>query len=295
MANFTKIDPANMAETGNLVQVSNISPDSSEKKVIDFFQYCGDIIEYEIVPVENGFEALLLFDKSSSVDTAVLLNNSRIDDRNIIVKKYDDAVKEAAEAAAAADAPATSAAPSGSSKLANFIADTMIKAEALSKTVDTKLGVSEKFQLLVEESKKLKETVDAKYGISEKTAKATNAINTKIDEIKNSERVTAARSAAEPRVAAAKNAAQPTIENIKHSATVKKLQDAYAQVKEKINEVTQETISIKNSKTVRLSPEESAAIAEANVATNQEGAAVAAESKESTTTTTEASATATQN
>jgi len=63
MANFTKIDPANMAETGNLVQVSNISPDSSEKKVIDFFQYCGDIIEYEIVPVENGFEALLLFDK----------------------------------------------------------------------------------------------------------------------------------------------------------------------------------------------------------------------------------------
>jgi len=297
MANFTKIDPANMAETGNLVQVSNISPDSSEKKVIDFFQYCGDIIEYEIVPVENGFEALLLFDKSSSVDTAVLLNNSRIDDRNIIVKKYDDVVKETAAAAANADAaPATSApAVSGSSKLANFIADTMIKAEALSKTVDTKLGVSEKFQLLVEESKKLKDTVDAKYGISEKTAKATNAINTKIDEIKNSERVTAARTAAQPRVTAAKNAAQPTIDNIKHSATVKKLQDAYAQVREKINEVTQETINIKNSKTVHLSPEESAAIADANVA-NQEGAAVAAESKESTTAaTTEASTTPTQN
>jgi RNA recognition motif. len=281
MAIFTKIDPAHMAETetANLVHVFNISPDSSEKKIVDFFQYCGDIIEYEIVQVENGFEALLLFDKASSVDTAVLLNNSRIDDRNIIVKKYDDAVREAA--AAAADAPVTSAQPTtGSSKLANFIADTMIKAEALGKSVDSKLGVTEKFQLLVEESKKLKDTVDAKYGISEKTAKATTAINTKIDEFKHSEKVTAARTAAQPRVAAARNAAQPTIENIKHSATVKKIQDAYAQVKEKVNEVTQETMKIKKAKTLNLTPEESAAMAEAE-ATDPKGAAVAAESKES--------------
>jgi len=69
MATFTKIDPANMAETetANLVHVFNISPDSSEKKIVDFFQYCGDIIEYEIVQVENGFEALLLFDKGNYI------------------------------------------------------------------------------------------------------------------------------------------------------------------------------------------------------------------------------------
>ncbi|ORX80256.1 hypothetical protein BCR32DRAFT_245731, partial [Anaeromyces robustus] len=187
MATFKKIDPANMAETANLVQVFNISPDSTEKKIVDFFQYCGDIIEYEIVPVENGFEALLLFDKASSVDTAVLLNNSRIDDRNIVVKKYDDAVKEAAATTETTEA-AAAAAPSGTSKLANFIADTMVQAEQLSKSIDTKLGVTEKFQLLVEESKKLRDSVDAKYGISEKTAKATTAINTKIDEIKNNEK-----------------------------------------------------------------------------------------------------------
>jgi len=281
MATFKKIDPANMAETANLVHIFNISPSSTEKSIIDFFQYCGDIIEYEIVEVENGFEALLLFDKASSVDTAVILNNSRIDDRNIIVKKYDDAVKEAAEAAAAADADAT-AAPSGSSKLANFIADYMIKAENLSKSVDTKFGVTEKFQHLVEESKKLKDSVDAKYGISEKTTKATTAINSKIDEFKNSEKVTAAKTAAQPRVAAAKNAAQPTIDNIKHSTTVKKIQDVYTQVKDKVNEVTQETIKIKKSKTLKLSPEGAAAIAEVE-ANATEGAAVAAESKESTT------------
>jgi len=283
MATFKKIDPVNMAETANLVQVFNISPDSTEKKIVDFFQYCGDIIEYEIVEVENGFEALLLFDKASSVDTAVLLNNSRIDDRNIIVKKYDDAVKEAAEFAEAAAADAVpAAAPATGSKLANFIADTMIKAETLSKSVDTKLGVTEKFNLLVEESKRLGKSVDEKYGISEKTAKATTAINTKIDEFKNNEKVTAARSAGQTRVAAAKTAAQPTLENIKHSTTVKKLQDVYAQVKEKLNEVTQETIEIKKSKTVKANPD--AAVAEAA----PEGAALAAEAKASGTATPEA-------
>jgi len=308
MATFKKIDPVNMAETANLVHVFNISPESTEKKIVDFFQYCGDIIEYEIVEVENGFEALLLFDKASSVDTAVLLNNSRIDDRNIIVKKYDDAVKEAAEAAEAAAADATPAAApsSGASKLANFIADTMIKAETLSKSVDTKLGVTEKFQLLVEESKKLGKSIDAKYGVSEKTAKATTAINTKIDEFKNNEKVSAARSAGQTRVAAAKTAAQPTIENIKHSTTVKKIQDVYTQVKDKVNEVTQETLKIKKSKTLKLSPEGAAAIAETQAA--PEGAAVAAEAKESAaavpetpaepataTTTTETTATTAQN
>jgi len=63
MVAFKKIDPASLAETANLVHVTNISPSTTEKKVVDFFQYCGDIIEYEIVEVENGFEALLLFDK----------------------------------------------------------------------------------------------------------------------------------------------------------------------------------------------------------------------------------------
>jgi len=283
MATFKKIDPANMAETANLVHVFNISPESTEKKIVDFFQYCGDIIEYEIVQVENGFEALLLFDKASSVDTAVLLNNSRIDDRNIIVKKYDDAVKEAAEAAeaAAADAVPVAAPASGSSRLANFIADTMIKAETLGKSVDSKFGVTEKFQLLVEESKKLGKSVDEKYGISDKTAKATTAIGTKFDEFKNNEKVTAARSAGQTRVAAAKTAAAPTIENIKHSTTVKKIQDVYTQVKDKVNEVTQETIKIKKSKTLKLSPEGAAAIAATQDA--PEGAAVAAEAKDSTT------------
>ncbi|KAG4095756.1 hypothetical protein H8356DRAFT_944434 [Neocallimastix lanati (nom. inval.)] len=281
MATFKKIDPANMAETSNLVHVFNISPESTEKKIIDFFQYCGDIIEYEIVEVENGFEALLLFDKA--VDTAILLNNSRIDDRNIIVKKYDDAVKEIADAAAVADAAdAAEVTPSSTSRLANFIADRMIQAEQISKSIDSKLGVTEKFQYLVEESKKLRDSVDAKYGITEKTARATAAVNAKIDEIKNNEKVTAARNVAQPRYEAAKSAAQPTIENIKHSSTVMKIQETYNQVKEKVNEVTQETIKIKKSKTLKLSSEGDAA-AVSPVSSSEtpapEGAAAAAEVK----------------
>lgn len=296
MATFKKIDPANMAETANLVQVFNISPDSTEKKIVDFFQYCGDIVEYEIVPVENGFEALLLFDKASSVDTAVLLNNSRIDDRNIIVKKYDDAVKEAAAAATTTtEAPATDA-PSGSSKIANFLADTIVQAEQFTRSVDAKLGVTEKFQVLVEESKKIRDSVDAKYGISEKTARATTAINTKIDEIKNNEKVVAAKNAAQSRGTAARAAAQPTLENLKHSSTVKKVQDVYTQVKDKVNEVTQETLKLKKSKTLKLSPEGAAAIdatnaPEATAAAAAETAPAAetkTETKTETTTTTTA-------
>jgi len=304
MATFKKIDPANMAETSNLVHVFNISPESTEKKVIDFFQYCGVIVEYEIVEVENGFEALLLFDKASSVDTAILLNNSRIDDRNIIVKKYDDAVKEAAAAATVAnEAAATEAAPSGTSRLANFIADRMIQAEQISKSIDSKLGVTEKFQYLVEESKKLRDSVDAKYGITEKTARATAAVNAKIDEIKNNEKVTAARNVAQPRYEAAKSVAQPTIENIKHSTTVMKIQETYNQVKDKVNEVTQETLKIKKSKTLKLSPEGAAVSPVSPVSSSEtpapEGAAAAAEIKpneaQAATTETTTTNTTTQN
>jgi len=157
----------------------------------------------------------------------------------------------------------------------------MIKAETLGKSVDSKFGVTEKFQHLVEESKKLGKSVDEKYGISDKTSKATTALNTKIDEFKNNEKVSAARSAGQTRVAAAKTAAQPTIENIKHSTTVKKIQDVYTQVKEKVNEVTQETIKIKKSKTLKLTPEGAAAIAASEAA--PEGVAVAAEAKDTTT------------
>jgi len=279
MATFKKIDPANMAETANLVHVFNISPESTEKKIVDFFQYCGDIIEYEIVEVENGYEALLLFDKASSVDTAVLLNNSRIDDRNIIVKKYDDAVKEAAASPETAAPAQTEAPQTGTSKLANFIADRMIQAEQISKSVDSKLGITEKFHLLVEESKKL----DAKYGISEKTvattAAATAAVKAKYNELKNNEKVNAAKTAAQPRVAAAKSAAQPTIDNIKHSSTVMKIQETYNQVIDKVSEVTQETLKIKKSKTLKLSPEGAAAVAAVSESNAPEGAAAAAEAK----------------
>ncbi|KAI9022303.1 hypothetical protein CLU79DRAFT_752103 [Phycomyces nitens] len=69
----------------NLVVVKNISPNSSEKTVKEFFLFCGKIREFELVFDENKTHqtALINFERESAAKTAALLSNALIDDSHI--------------------------------------------------------------------------------------------------------------------------------------------------------------------------------------------------------------------
>lgn len=265
---FTKIDPAHMADTSFLVQVFNISPIATEKKIYDFFFFCGNIIEYEIVKVEDGFEALFLFDKATSVDTALMLNNVALEDRCVQVKKYDEVVNESIKKALDEEdnKEIENQKKAEPNKLANILAESIVQTEQLGKNIDNKFRVTEKFQALIDEAVKIGHNVDSKLGITEKTNKATAVVESKIDELHINEKWTAAKNAATPRVAAAKSAAQPTVDTIINSTPVKKFQEIISQVKGKVTEVSTETRKLKEEKLKAMTSENVPAVAESETA-----------------------------
>ncbi|CAO3688702.1 unnamed protein product [Umbelopsis ramanniana] len=76
--------------TPNLVVVSHISAASSEKTILDFFQFCGKIKEFELTKDDDEKHqvALIYFERESAAKTAVLLSNALIDDSHIAVAPY---------------------------------------------------------------------------------------------------------------------------------------------------------------------------------------------------------------
>ncbi|GAN08812.1 vip1 [Mucor ambiguus] len=72
------------------VIVKNISAQSSEKTVREFFLFCGKISEFELTMDDDGIHqvALIHFERESAAKTATLLSNALIDDCHIVATPY---------------------------------------------------------------------------------------------------------------------------------------------------------------------------------------------------------------
>ncbi|KAI7882597.1 hypothetical protein K492DRAFT_206052 [Lichtheimia hyalospora FSU 10163] len=76
----------------NFVIVKNISLQSSEKTVKEFFLFCGKIKEFELTKDDDGEHqvALINFERESAAKTATLLSNALIDECHITATPYFD-------------------------------------------------------------------------------------------------------------------------------------------------------------------------------------------------------------
>ncbi|KAI8992493.1 hypothetical protein BDB01DRAFT_778642 [Pilobolus umbonatus] len=76
--------------SSTFVLVKNISLQSSEKTVKEFFLFCGKIVEFELIPDDDGEHqvALINFERESAAKTATLLSNALIDDCHIVATNY---------------------------------------------------------------------------------------------------------------------------------------------------------------------------------------------------------------
>ncbi|KAI8971900.1 hypothetical protein BDF20DRAFT_887122 [Mycotypha africana] len=76
--------------SANFVLVKNISADSSEETVKQFFVFCGKIQDFELLMDEDQLHqtALIHFERESAAKTAILLSNALIDDSHIVATPY---------------------------------------------------------------------------------------------------------------------------------------------------------------------------------------------------------------
>ncbi|CEG72142.1 hypothetical protein RMATCC62417_07751 [Rhizopus microsporus] len=77
----------------NYVIVKNISLQSTEQTVKEFFLFCGKIKEFELKIDQDDDKhqiALIHFERESAAKTATLLSNALIDDSHIVASPYFD-------------------------------------------------------------------------------------------------------------------------------------------------------------------------------------------------------------
>ncbi|CAO3598591.1 unnamed protein product [Absidia cylindrospora] len=88
MPSFTITIPE--APSPNYVLVKNISLESSEKTVKEFFLFCGKIKEFELLKDDDETHqvALVNFERESAAKTASLLSSALIDNEHITVSPY---------------------------------------------------------------------------------------------------------------------------------------------------------------------------------------------------------------
>ncbi|CAD6448329.1 e877bfb1-ba1f-4781-9dc9-f9c9f6f7c5fa [Sclerotinia trifoliorum] len=72
--------------SANTVHVENISPQTSEKEVKDFFSFCGKITSLELGSVGETQKATVQFEKETAAKTALLLDNTQLGSTQVKVR-----------------------------------------------------------------------------------------------------------------------------------------------------------------------------------------------------------------
>ncbi|KAG0363254.1 hypothetical protein BG005_001987 [Podila minutissima] len=156
--------------TPNLIHVSNISTEASERTVKDFFLFCGKIQEFELQKEGDRQVALVLFASASAAKTACMLTNAMIVNSQISVKPYFEDSLESNDSVAQENKP--KATVFAEILAAGYGLQDQIIEKGLE--IDAKYGLVGRIQAYVEAAKAQAKTLDEKYHV---TAKATEIDN----------------------------------------------------------------------------------------------------------------------
>ncbi|KAH6647788.1 actin cytoskeleton protein [Truncatella angustata] len=72
------------------VHVKNISAETDDKEIKDFFSFCGRITDIKVTPAEKTKDATVVFEKETAARTAQLLNNTKLGPNQITVTPESD-------------------------------------------------------------------------------------------------------------------------------------------------------------------------------------------------------------
>jgi len=80
--------------SANTVYVKNISSQTSEKEVKDFFSFCGKIASIEITPADDTKSATVTFEKETAAKTALLLDNTQLGSTQVQVSSASGSTED---------------------------------------------------------------------------------------------------------------------------------------------------------------------------------------------------------
>lgn len=181
--------------SSTVVHVKNISSETSEKEVRDFFSFCGKITSLSVTPasgaVDSSKSATVTFEKETAAKTALLLDNTQLGPSQVSVSSaasIDDIAQSAKTANTSTndDEELTQDDKPRSRVIAEYLAHGyVISDSAIQKALalDSKHGVSARFtNALTAFDSKYKATdkakgVDSSYGITDKGLNAWKGLN----------------------------------------------------------------------------------------------------------------------
>lgn len=185
------------------VHVKNISTQTSEKEVRDFFSFCGKISNITVTPSGTTQTAAVTFEKPTAAKTALLLDNTQLGPSLVHVSSTVDDGTDAASHSYYADSKAhdptstTSASHNEDDDVSQedkprsrIIAEYLAHGYTISDNVisraiavDTQHGYSARFTNALKDfddkyqASASVQNLDAKYGVSEKAAQGWAGLN----------------------------------------------------------------------------------------------------------------------
>ncbi|KAK9382818.1 uncharacterized protein V2V93DRAFT_363583 [Kockiozyma suomiensis] len=167
------------------VVVSNISPDVTKEQIEGFFSFCGKIKDTEIVSAvtpagEKSLTARVIFTEEEAVSTALLLTDTPLGSRKVVVESDSDvAPRQAKENTSDTDDHAFGDVPQEAKPKAAVLAEIMshgykLSDKALQRAteLDEKHGISSRFSKFLSD-------MDSKYDLSNKAASTAHAADEK--------------------------------------------------------------------------------------------------------------------
>jgi len=80
--------------SANTVHVKNISAQTTEKEVREFFSFCGKITSLEVTPGATTKDATVTFEKETAAKTALLLDNTQLGSTQVTVTSASGASED---------------------------------------------------------------------------------------------------------------------------------------------------------------------------------------------------------
>ncbi|KAK8200119.1 actin cytoskeleton protein, partial [Phyllosticta capitalensis] len=176
------------------VHVENISAQTSEKEIRDFFSFCGKISHLSVTQTAEGTQsATVTFEKETAAKTALLLDNTQLGSAQVKVSSTKN-IDEIAGGKAGEESPKEDSIEQEDKPRARIIAEYLahgyvVSDRAIEKALelDQKQGLSSRFtSALTNFDTKFKaseraQTIDSKYKVTEKANAGWRSLNSYFD------------------------------------------------------------------------------------------------------------------
>lgn len=171
----------------NTVFVKNISAQTSEKEIKEFFSFCGKITTIDVKEVGATKEATVAFEKATAAKTALLLDHTQLGSTQVSVSSDDTSEEEAYTHNAERDTDEITQEEKPRSRIiAEYLAHGYVISDVAAQRaidLDQKHGVSSRFmQTLQKLDSKYKATdkakgVDQTYGVTPRVNTLLSGLN----------------------------------------------------------------------------------------------------------------------